>query len=54
MNDKISCDFNAKFNKLNESNQKYIIAIQQALLFAQSFSQETKNGDIQNQCKKLS
>lgn len=34
---KISEDeFNTKFKKLNPVNQKYIIAIQQAFLFAQS------------------
>lgn len=28
-------DFDAKFSKLSEHNQKYIIAIQQALMYAQ-------------------
>lgn len=28
-------EFTAKFNELNEPNQRYIIAIQQALLYAQ-------------------
>ena len=28
-------DFVAKFNELNEPNQRYIIAIQQALLYSQ-------------------
>ena len=29
-------DFILKFNQLNDSNQKYIMAVQQALIFAQS------------------
>lgn len=28
-------DFSLKFEKLNEQNRKYILAIQQALLYAQ-------------------
>lgn len=37
-------DFSAKFGQLNEQNQKYIVAIQQALLYAQEAesSEETK------------
>lgn len=38
-------DFDVKFRELNSDNQKYIIAIQQALMFAQSNEkavQETK------------
>lgn len=28
-------DFNVKFKKLNKQNQKYILAMEQAMLFAQ-------------------
>lgn len=41
-------DFNAKFSKLSEHNQKYIIAIQQALLYAQ----ETECAEKTNEDKK--
>ena len=34
-------DFMVKFNQLNEANQKYIIAIQQALAFAQESSEKS-------------
>lgn len=34
-------NFFVKFNELNEKNQKYILAIQQALTFAQSQNQHT-------------
>ena len=33
-------DFMVKFNELNETNQKYIIAIQQALAFAQKTEED--------------
>lgn len=35
-------DFIVKFNELNEDNQKYIIAIQQALTFAQTREKTAK------------
>ena len=39
-------EFTAKFNELNEPNQRYIIAIQQALLFAQKQEElEKQKGD---------
>lgn len=38
-------DFNAKFSKLSEQNQKYIIAIQQALLYAQDSENAEKMGN---------
>lgn len=36
MKNKSIIDFMVKFSELNEENQKYIMAIQQALAFAQS------------------
>ena len=36
MENKTSENFDNKFDKLTPENQKYIIAIQQALIFAQS------------------
>ena len=41
MENKSLIDFMVKFNQLNETNQKYIIAIQQALAFAQGASTES-------------
>lgn len=35
-------EFTAKFNELNEPNQRYIIAIQQALLYAQEHEKSEK------------
>lgn len=35
-------DFATKFDKLNEPNQRYIIAIQQALLYAQEQEAQEK------------
>lgn len=35
-------DFTVKFGKLSEQNQKYILAIQQALLYAQAVEKEEK------------
>lgn len=35
-------DFNAKFDKLSKRNQKYIIAIQQALMYAQENEKSAK------------
>lgn len=40
--DKATRDFLIKFSKLNDINQKYIIAIQQALLFAQMVEKGAK------------
>lgn len=45
MENKSLIDFMVKLNQLNEANQKYIIAIQQALAFAQ----ESAEG---KQCRK--
>lgn len=36
-------DFSTKFNELNSDNQRYIIAIQQALMFAQNNEQKSQN-----------
>ena len=36
-------DFETKFNELNERNQKYIIAIQQALMYAQESEEMVKS-----------
>lgn len=33
-------DFISKFNELTEENQRYVVAVQQALVFAQSTSQQ--------------
>ena len=35
-------DFSLKFGQLNEQNQKYILAIQQALLYAQDSERAEK------------
>lgn len=40
--DKVTKDFVLKFNKLNEQNKKYIIAIQQALIFSQTSSEKAE------------
>lgn len=37
-------EFDLKFSKLSQQNQKYIIAIQQALLYAQE-TEETKKAE---------
>ena len=43
-------DFSAKFEQLNEQNQKYIVAIQQALLYAQETeSTEEKKKEVEEQ-----
>lgn len=52
MDDKATRDFNNKFNKLNKENKRYVIAIQQALLFAQSSAVETEV-QIENEKKIL-
>lgn len=44
----VANDFNAKFSRLSEQNQKYIIAIQQALLYAQETENTDKSRD--NKC----
>ena len=41
MENKSLIDFMVKFNQLNETNQKYIIAIEQTLAFAQGASTES-------------
>jgi hypothetical protein len=48
MENKSLIDFMVKFNQLNETNQKYIIAIQQALAFAQ----ESAKGELCRKSKK--
>lgn len=35
-------DYSAKFGQLNEQNQKYVLAIQQALLYAQNAEKSEK------------
>lgn len=35
-------DFTLKFKKLNAQNQKYILAIEQAMLYAQDSGEEQK------------
>lgn len=38
----MASDFSMKFDKLSEQNQKYIMAIQQALLYAQAVEKDEK------------
>jgi len=40
MEDTIATNFEIKFRELNEQNQKYIIAIQQALIYAQTVEKQ--------------
>ena len=43
MDNAITVDgFSEKFNQLNDQNRRYILAIQQALLFAQKNEKEEK------------
>lgn len=42
MDNKMTRDFAVKFNELNSDNQRYIIAIQQALAYAQVSALEAK------------
>ena len=42
-------DYSAKFGQLNEQNQKYVLAIQQALLYAQ----DTEKGEETEKTKKM-
>lgn len=35
-------EFNIKFAQLSKQNQKYVLAIQQALLYAQTMEKENK------------
>lgn len=42
MDNKMTRDFAVKFNELNSDNQRYIIAVQQALAYAQSSALEAK------------
>ena len=51
MENKSLIDFMVKFNQLNETNQKYIIAIQQALAFAQESSGDKSCGKIERSQK---
>lgn len=39
-------DFISKFNELTEENQRYVVAVQQALVFAQSTSERTNQQEI--------
>ena len=50
MEKKAAKDFMSKFNELNTDNQRYLIAIQQALAFAQSSSLETKKTAQDSKC----
>jgi hypothetical protein len=43
-------DFAAKFSMLTESNKKYVVAIQQALIYAQDVERDVKK----KQCEKVS
>lgn len=45
-------DFNTKFSKLSQQNKKYIIAIQQALLYAQETENAEKKDKDKNFTKK--
>ena len=45
MDNKLTRDFAVKFNELNSDNQRYIIAIQQALAYAQSSALEAKKAE---------
>ncbi|MCM1219310.1 MAG: hypothetical protein NC548_32930 [Lachnospiraceae bacterium] len=38
-------DFTMKFKKLNKQNQKYILAIEQAMLYAQDSGDVEKDGN---------
>ena len=40
MEDTVATDFEIKFRELNEQNQKQIIAIQQALIYAQTVEKQ--------------
>ena len=42
-------DFSTKFEQLTEQNQKYIVAIQQALLYAQ----DAEKGEKTEESKKM-
>ena len=46
MDNKLTRDFAVKFNELNSDNQRYIIAIQQALAYAQSSALEAKKEGV--------
>lgn len=46
-------DFTIKFDALNADNQKYIIAVQQALMFAQSTGQKVMKKK-EKECTKTS
>ncbi|NOW87957.1 hypothetical protein B0H39_005988 [Clostridium beijerinckii] len=41
--DKLLKDLKSDFSKLNEGNKQYLLAISQALLFAQNTMQSAKN-----------
>lgn len=44
-------DFITQFSELNEHNQKYIIAIQQALVYAQESEKVVERNNNQNTIK---
>lgn len=54
MENKTRSDFIAKFNKLDPDNQRYLIAVQQALAFAQSSSSDAKKSEKKKRCEKVS
>lgn len=43
-------DFTAKFSKLTEVNQKYVMAIQQALIYAQDVERNVKEKHCEKVC----
>lgn len=54
MENKTTRDFIVKFNELNPDNQRYLIAVQQALAFAQSSSLEAEKAAKENRCERVS
>ena len=42
-------DFSAKFGQLTEQNQKYIVAVQQALLYAQDVEATEKTKKVEDE-----
>lgn len=54
MENKLTRDFSVKFNALSSDNKRYIIAIQQALAYAQSSESETEKAEKKNGCERAS
>lgn len=54
MENKTVEDFIIKFNELNPDNQRYLIAVQQALAFAQSSSLKVEKVAKENKCERSS